>query len=170
MNAPPTGWPAAYRSILGSARFAIELTLAAANRNNCRMAAETIAILRLTTTVASSSHSRQKLCTKNRLKSGQIGHPRSMIQCHISLILHIIIKFLHTSPRETPIQTRIVGIRYILHHVFSSNGPYFCCPQDHWATDNIIIIALQLFQIVQPIMYCLHTIVYIDTGSKICAN
>ena len=81
-NAPPTGWPAAYSSIppvLYLDHFAIEVALAATNQNNYRMAAETIAILRLTTTIASSSRSRQKLCTKNDQKSGQIGHPRGVI-------------------------------------------------------------------------------------------
>ena len=78
-NALPTGWTAAYSSILDSDRFAIELVLASANRSNCCIAAETIAILHHTTTVASSSRSRQKLCTKNGLKPGQIGHPRGVI-------------------------------------------------------------------------------------------
>ena len=78
-NAPPSGWPVTYRSILDSDHFAIELVLAAANRNNSHMAAETVAILRLTTTVASSSRFRPKLCAKNSLKSGQIGHPRGVI-------------------------------------------------------------------------------------------
>ena len=76
-SAPPTGWPAVYSSILDSDCFAIELVLTAANRNNCRMAAETIAILHLTTTVAAL----RKSCVQiaNRLKSDQIGHPRSVI-------------------------------------------------------------------------------------------
>ena len=63
-NAPPTGWLVVYSSTLDSDHFAIELALAAANRNNCRVAAQTVAILSLTTTVVSSSHSRPKLCTK----------------------------------------------------------------------------------------------------------
>ena len=66
-SAPPSGWPVVYRSILDSDHFAIELTLAAANWNNSHMAAETFAILHLTTTVASSSRSRQKLCARARL-------------------------------------------------------------------------------------------------------
>ena len=56
---PLGGRPRIYSSILDSDRFAIELALAVANRNNGRIAVETIAILRLTTTVASSSRSRQ---------------------------------------------------------------------------------------------------------------
>ena len=72
-NAPPSGWPVACRSILDLDRFAT------ANRNNGHMAAETVAILSLTTIVASSSHFRPKLCAKNGLKSGQIGHPRGVI-------------------------------------------------------------------------------------------
>ena len=63
-NAPPAVWPATYSSILDSDRFAIELVLTAANQNNCHMAAEMIAILRLTTTVASSSCSRQSCVQK----------------------------------------------------------------------------------------------------------
>ena len=63
-TAPPTGWPVAYSSILDSDRFAIELALAAANRNNCHMVAETVIILCLTTVVAFNSHSRPNLCTK----------------------------------------------------------------------------------------------------------
>ena len=78
-NAPPSGWPVTYRSILDSDHSAIELALAAANRNNGHMAAETVAILHFTTIVASSSCFRPKLCAKNGLKSGQIGHPRGMI-------------------------------------------------------------------------------------------
>ena len=77
-NVPPIEWPVIYSSILDSDHFAIELALAAANRNNCHMAAETVTILPLTDIVASSSHSRPKLCTKNSLKSGQIGHPRGV--------------------------------------------------------------------------------------------
>ena len=67
-NAPPSGWPVVYRSILDSDRFATELVLAAANRNNSHMVAETVAILRLTTTVASTSCFKPKLCAKNGLK------------------------------------------------------------------------------------------------------
>ena len=78
-SAPPSGWPVVYRSILDSDHFAIELVLAAASQNNGHTAAETFAILRLTTTVASSSHFRQKLRAKNSQKSGQIGHPRGVI-------------------------------------------------------------------------------------------
>ena len=77
-NAPPTGWPVTYGSILDSDRFAIKLVLAAANQNNCHTAGGTVATLRLST-VASSSRSRQKLCIKNCLKSGRIGHPRGVI-------------------------------------------------------------------------------------------
>ena len=78
-NAPTSGWPVAYRSILDSDHFAIKLALASANRHIGHTAAETVAILRLTITVAPSSHFRPKLCAKNGLKSGQIGHPRGMI-------------------------------------------------------------------------------------------
>ena len=78
-NAPPSGCPVAFRSILDSDRFATELVLAAANQNNGHMAAKTVAIFRLTTTVAFSNRFRPKLCAKNSLKSGQIGHPRGVI-------------------------------------------------------------------------------------------
>ena len=78
-NVPPSGWPVAYRSILDSDCSAVELALVAANRNNGHMAVETVAILRLTTTVTPNSHFRPKLCAKNGLKLGQIGHPRGVI-------------------------------------------------------------------------------------------
>ena len=62
-NAPPTGWPAVYSSILDLDHFVIELVLAAANQNNCHKAAEVVAVFRLTTIVASKSCSRPKFCT-----------------------------------------------------------------------------------------------------------
>ena len=69
-NSPPSEWPVAYRSILDSDCFATEFTLAAANRNNGHMTAETVAVLRLTTIVASSSWFRPKLCAKEQPEIG----------------------------------------------------------------------------------------------------
>ena len=55
----------------------IELALAAANRNNCHMAAETVAILCLTTTVASSSAlSHSFVHTKKRPEIGPDCSPK----------------------------------------------------------------------------------------------
>ena len=74
----------------------MKLALAAANQNNCHRAAETVATLHLATIQLPPAA--QVVC-KNGLKLGQIGHPRGVAPHIICSLL----KFLHTSPQETPI-------------------------------------------------------------------
>ena len=79
----------------------VELALAAANRSNGHMAAETVAIFRLVTTVASSSCFRPELCAKKQPEIGPDWPPKG--RDLVSHFIYISLKFLLTSPQETPI-------------------------------------------------------------------
>ena len=98
-NAPPTGWPLAYRCIL-------DLDLPQNSHLKQlfeHMIAETAIILCLTTAVASSSCSRQKLCTKKQPDNGPDWPPkRRDLAAHI---ICISLNFLHNSLRETQQET-----------------------------------------------------------------
>ena len=77
------------------------------------MAAETVAILHLTTIIGSSSCSGLKLWTKKWPEIGPDWPPKES-----DLVLYIIfisLKFLHTSPWETPIIIIIIMVHIYEH-------------------------------------------------------